>query len=90
MSNRIVKRAQHTESYQADKLHTSIRAACLSVREFTGSAELTAEHVVKHVETWLAEKYEVTSEDLRRKAAEALHQYNPAAAYVYLTHYQLN
>ncbi len=90
MNKRIVKRAKHTEPYQADKLQASVHAACLSVRELVGSAELTAARVVGHVEDWLEQKQEVTSSDLRRVAGRALQNYNPDAAYVYLTHYQLN
>jgi hypothetical protein len=38
------------------KLHASIHAACLSVREFTGSAEVTATTVCDHFESWLEKK----------------------------------
>lgn len=90
MSKRVIKRKRHTEHYQREKLHRSIHSACLSVREFAGSAELTAEHVCNHVETWLENKLEVTSHDLRLAAGKYLEQYNPAAAVVYVTHMDVN
>lgn len=82
---RIVKRRRHTEQYQREKLQKSIHASCLSVCDFVGAAELTAEKVCDHVESWLGEKPEVTSGDLRRIAGGALRSYSPHAAYVYET-----
>ncbi len=89
-SQRVVKRKKHTEQYQRAKLHSSVQAACLSVREFTGSAEVTAEHVCNQVEQWLEDKLEVTSNDLRIAAARFLQQYNPSAAVIYETHMDIN
>ncbi len=50
---------------------------------FAGEAELTALRVCKEVENWLASKEEVTTADIKRKAAAALRKYNPRAAYAY-------
>lgn len=82
-AKRVVKRKRHTEQYQREKLQKSIHASCLSVRDFVGAAELTAEKVCDHVESWLEEKHEVTSSDIRRIATTALQTYSPHAAYVY-------
>lgn len=82
----IVKRAGHTESYDERKLYGSIYAACLSVREHPGSAELIAQEVSKDVGQWLEAKHEVTSNDIRRAAAESLKVINPDAAHMYLHH----
>lgn len=82
----IVKRAGHTEQYDAKKLYGSIYAACLAMREPVGTAEVVAEKVVADVEAWLAKKSEVTSNDIRRIAAQHLHGYNPDAAYAYMHH----
>lgn len=90
MQRRVIKQAKHTEHYQREKLRGGLHAACLSVREATGSAELTVEQVCDQVEAWLEDKYEVTSADLRRVASQYLHSYNPAAAYVYATHKEVN
>lgn len=80
---RIVKKQHYSESYQRYKLATSIHNVCQEVSGFTGAAELTAEQVCHEVESWLEDKYEVTSADIRRRAAEALKHYHPVAAYAY-------
>lgn len=87
---RIIKRQNHTEPYQREKLHGSIHAVCLSVRDFVGAAELTAERVCDHVEQWLHDKSEITSADVRRVAANALERYNPSAAILYETHLNIS
>ncbi len=75
-----------TESFERSKLHSSIVAACLSVRSPEGEAETIAHEVCRHVIAWLEQKPEVTSEDLRRKASDALHILHPEAAYLYKHH----
>lgn len=84
----IIKRdgERPTEIFTRDKLHTSIRAACLSVRTPEGEAETIANTVCDAVIVWLETKPEVTSNDLRRKATETLHQHHPDAAYLYKHH----
>lgn len=84
----VVKRngERPTEDFDRDKLHASVRAACLSVRSPEGEAEITARRVCDVVELWLAQKLEVTSHDLRRKATEALESFHPEAAYLYKHH----
>lgn len=84
----IVKREgrRPSEQFNRDKLHASIRAACLSVRTPDGEAELIAEKVCDALITWLRTKPEVTSSDLRRKAAETLESFHPEAAYLYKHH----
>ncbi len=77
---------RQTEPFQRDKLHTSVRAACLSVRSPEGEAEMTAKNVCDAVVVWLEGKPEVTSSDLRRKATEALDAFHPEAAYFYKHH----
>ncbi|MCA9349123.1 hypothetical protein KC878_03190 [Candidatus Saccharibacteria bacterium] len=84
--NFLVKRAGHTEAYDNKKLYASIYAACLSVREPAGSAELIANQVVGDVEHWLSHKHEITSNDIRRMAAKHLQVYHPDAAYMYFHH----
>jgi transcriptional regulator NrdR family protein len=89
---RVVKKNGATEKYVRSKLAKSIHNACLDATGFIGEAEFTAVNVCKEVEAWLEKKYEVTSDDIRRKAAKALLVYNPRAAYEYepSKEYQLN
>lgn len=82
----IVKRAGHSEQYDERKLYASVYAACLSVREHPGSAELIAQEVVKDFEQWMGNRHEVTSNDIRRQAAESLKAINPDAGHIYLHH----
>lgn len=83
----IVKRmTSHTEPYDERKLYASIYAACLSVRTPAGEAELTANKVCGDIQPWLNTKKEITSLDIRHRAAEHLKLYNPDAAYMYVRH----
>lgn len=84
----IVKRdgQRPTEQFVRSKLHSSIRAACLSVRSPEGEAEMTAQKVCDAVLEWLSAKPEVTSSDLRRKAVQTLEIHHPEAAYLYKHH----
>lgn len=84
----VVKRGgrRPSEPFDRHKLHRSILAACLSVRSPEGEAELTATTVCNLVIRWCDSKPEVTSNDLRRKAADALHTLHPDAAYLYKQH----
>jgi transcriptional regulator NrdR family protein len=84
----IIKRSgeRPSEGFDRSKLHTSILAACLSVRSPEGEAETIATSVCDIVTSWLASKPEVTSNDLRRKATEALTSFHPEAAYLYKHH----
>ena len=88
MSVQIVKRGGQRghETFSRDKLHHSIVAACLSVRSAEGSARTAADAVCKAIETWLRERPEVTSDDIRRVAARTLKINNPEAAYFYTHH----
>lgn len=84
----IIKRdgKRPTEQFQREKLHHSIRAACLSVRSPEGEAETIAKNVSDAVISWLETKPEVTSSDLRRKATDVLTSFHPEAAYLYKHH----
>jgi len=82
----IVKRHGHNEKYDDKKLYASIYSACQSVRQTSDVAELIAERVIADMATWIEHKHEVTSNDIRRKAATFLKEYNPEAAYIYLHH----
>ena len=75
-----------SEPYTRSKLHTSVLAACLSVRTPEGEAEMTAKKVCDAVEKWLTTKPEITSADLRRKASETLEKLHPEAAFLYKHH----
>jgi hypothetical protein len=75
-----------TERFDADKLHASVLAACLSVRSPHGMAESAAQSVLGVVTGWCSTRPEVTSDDLRRVAAGHLNVIHPEAAYLYKHH----
>lgn len=77
---------RHPEPFDRDKLHKSIVAACLSSGAPSGNAEHMARRVVDDVMVWLESRPEVTSNDLRRVAAQALRTYHPDASYLYEHH----
>ena len=84
----VVKRSgeRPTDRSNREKLHASVLAACLSVRSPHGEAETAAGNVCDAVIIWCGSKREVTSNDLRRKAAEHLERIHPEAAYLYKHH----
>ena len=81
----IVKRGgrRPSESYIREKLHASIIAACLSVRTPSGQAQSIADAVCSSVDTWLVDKSEITSQDIRIITTKHLHTHHPDAAYMY-------
>ena len=88
LSVTIIKRGKkrYTEPFIHKKLHDSIVAACLSVRAPEGQAEATADVVCKGVVSWLKQRPEVTSQDIRVIATRYLKKYHPEAAYLYEQH----
>lgn len=72
-----------TENYDPQKLHASIYATCLSVHIPDGQSEHLAELVTSVVSRWTKDKTDITSQDIRLKAAEALQIHNPDASYLY-------
>ncbi len=88
MSSYIVKSGglHQSELFDPLKLHSSLMAACLAVRSLEGEAHMTAQRIVEKVIDWLDNKTEVTSDDVRRVAANNLQTYQPEAAYIYETY----
>ncbi len=83
VKKRVISKT-HTKPYDPQALAESIHEACMKTLGFSGEAEATAIRVCKDLEHWLVNKEEVTVADIKRRAAAALRQYNPQAAYAYL------
>ena len=83
----IIKRNGTSEPFDRHKLHKSIVAACLSVHAPHGQAETTAHSVCDEVVTWLQNRPEVTSQDIRNTATKFLKRFHPEAAYLYGQHH---
>lgn len=86
MNTTIVKRHNHVEPYDPYKLLRSVYASCLAVRTPAGEAEITAKRVEKDLAVWVRKRPEITSHDIRVRAAELLVAYNPDAAITYKNH----
>lgn len=84
----VVKRSgkRPTERFDPGKLHASVQAACLSVRSPEAVAGESADTVCAAVISWCSKRPEVTSDDLRRVAANHLQKIHPEAAYLYKHH----
>jgi len=82
----IVKRNGKSEIFDNRKLYTSIYASCLSEHLTEKVAEQIALKISKEVETWLASKNEVTSNDIRHKSEKLLSKIDPNAGYLYSHH----
>lgn len=82
----IVKRNNKAEAFDERKLYASIYAACLSVGESVGAAELLAEQVCTDTKKWIEPKSEVSSNDIRVNATKYLGQLNEHAAFLYAHH----
>ncbi|HEY1085770.1 MAG TPA: ATP cone domain-containing protein [Candidatus Saccharimonadales bacterium] len=84
----VVKRSgdRPTEEFSHEKLHSSVLAACLSIRIPEGEAETVANIVSNLVGAWVEGKHAVTSHDLRRIAAKHLSDLQPEASYLYQHH----
>lgn len=79
-------RHRHAELFDAEKLHKSLIAACLSSGAPAGHADSMARRVTDEVIRWLEDRPEVTTNDLRRTAAKYLKTYHPDASYLYEHH----
>lgn len=78
-----------TERFVRERLHNSIVSACLSVRVPEGQAETIAHAVCDGVITWLRQRPEVTSQDIRTVATRHLKSHHPEAAYLYEQHHMI-
>ena len=84
----VVKKSgkRPTEPFDRDKLHRSIKAACLSVRTPDGQAEDTARQACDAVVMWLDNKPEVTTDDIRQFVSNHLDKSHPEAGFIYRRH----
>ena len=76
----LSRAAPQGEPYDAPKLQASLNAACLAVQTPAGQAELTAKVICRDMLPWIMSKHELTSYELRLKAATFLKVHNPRAA----------
>lgn len=86
----VVKHGKRpNEPFDPDKLHKSLYTTCLSIRSLDGVAHDTAQRTTNLVITWLQDKSEITTEDIRKQAAYHMKQFHADAAYIYQHHKQI-
>ncbi|MEI6054373.1 MAG: hypothetical protein WCQ49_03345 [Candidatus Saccharibacteria bacterium] len=76
-----------SETFKRNKLYKSLVSVCMSVKIPQGQAEDIAGSVCDKVITWLKDKSEVTSNDIRTAAAKHLKKLHQEAAYLYEQHH---
>jgi len=82
----VVKRKGHKETFDARKIYASVYSACRNVMLQEGEAELIADKVSKEVQSDVAKKTDVSSEQILKTTADILRKYNTDAAFMYETH----
>lgn len=79
----IFKSNGQSQDYDESKLQKSIIKACLSSGRPKGESEEISQRVISELTPWLETKTEITSAELRLKAAEILENFNQDSAYIY-------
>jgi transcriptional regulator NrdR family protein len=82
----VIKRRGHSEAFNETKLTASLYATCLSAHIKPDRAKTIANKVTSEVAKWLANKTEITTNDIRREAGKLLSEQEPHAGYWYLNH----
>ena len=83
----VVKRGKRpNEEFDPTKLHHSIMATCLSIRTPEGQADDIAKSVTLGVMSWCETRPEITTNDIRHRAAQLLQKLHTDAAFVYQHH----
>ena len=87
----VVKRhgKRPSEKFDPGKLYASLYAACVSTASPDGVAHDAASSACDTVVVWCVNKPEITTTDIRARAARALEQFHPDAAYLYKNHKQI-
>ncbi|MBI4050745.1 MAG: hypothetical protein HY396_02100 [Candidatus Doudnabacteria bacterium] len=82
----IVKRKGHKEKFDARKVYASVYAACRNAHLSEIQSEKIADSVTKTVEKWIADKAEVSSQQIFEEITKILRHLEPDTAFLYETH----
>ena len=82
----IVKRRGHSEPFDARKIYAAAYASCRNAHLSEMLAENIADNVQKRMEEWVADKKEVSSDDIFRQTIIILKELHPDAAFLFETH----
>lgn len=82
----IVKRKGHREPFDSRKVYASSYAACRNAHLSEIQSEKIAEAVSMSLEKWMADKSEITSQEIFDQTKKVLAELHPDAAFLYETH----
>ena len=86
MAKHIVKRRGHKEPFDPRKIYGSTYAACRNTHLSETQSEKIAETVSARIEKWVADKKELSSDQIFRQIIVVLKELHPDAAFLYETH----
>lgn len=82
----IVKRRGHKEPFDSRKVYGSTYAACRNAHLSEIQSEKIAETVSGNLEKWIANKKEVSSQDIFEQTILILRELHPDAGFLFETH----
>lgn len=85
----VIKDSLAIQAYSESKLIKSIERTLRSEGYSTASAAKNAKIVTVAVRSWIDNKTQITSLDIRRQATKALEAFDPHAALLYKKHKQI-
>lgn len=82
----VVKRKRKREKFDERKVYASVYAACASAQYSEKKCEKTAEEICKKVKTFIRNKKQIGSYDIRKKITDLLRKKSKELAYYYEEH----
>jgi transcriptional regulator NrdR family protein len=82
----VIKYRGRSEQYDSKKVFASVYRTCLSCDLDHKRASTIAKQVTANINTWLNNKTEVSSNDIRAQVHKSLTKLNKQAGYLYAHH----
>ncbi|MDP3741338.1 MAG: ATP cone domain-containing protein [bacterium] len=86
MTTHIVKRHGHKQEFDSRKIYGAVYSSCLNAHLTKIEAEKIAEALQMHMEKWVKDKREITSQEIFEEVATAMRSFHEDAAFLYATH----
>lgn len=86
----MIKRNGHDEEFDERKAYASCYAACINSHHGKEESEQIAGQIIDALKLFIANKKEVSSDDLFRETIRELNKIDPEAAFMYETHRDLS
>lgn len=88
--SKVVKRRGHKEEYDEKKAYASIYSACRNVHMSEPDSEAIASRVITELNDWVAQKKEVSSQEIFEQSIVFLAKHSEDASFMYKTHRDLS